>query len=59
MKLSTRYQARGLFRIISGTTRAMAGRICSNRTMGVKGKVECLAGRLQLKVGKVQGLCGL
>jgi hypothetical protein len=59
MKLSTRYQARGLVRIISGTTRAMAGRICSNRTMGVKGRFECLAGRFQRKVGKVQGMCGL
>jgi len=59
MKLSTRYQARGLFRIIRGTTRAMAGRICSNRTMGVIGRFERLAGRLQWKVGKVQGMCGL
>lgn len=59
MKLSTRYQARGLLRIIRGTARTMAGRICSNRSMGVKGKVECLAGRLQWKVGKAQGLCGL
>jgi len=37
----------------------LAGRVLSNRTMGVKGKIECLAGRLQWKVGKVQGLCGL
>jgi uncharacterized protein YjbJ (UPF0337 family) len=59
MKLSTRSQARGLFRIIRGTTRVTAGRICSNRTLGVKGRFECLAGRLQMKVGKVQGLCGL
>lgn len=58
MKFSTRFQARGLFRIIRGTTRAMAGKICSNRTLGVKGKFERLAGRLQLKVGKVQGMCG-
>jgi len=59
MKLSTRYQARGLFRIIRGTTKALAGRICSNRTMGVKGRFDRLAGRLQWKVGKVQGMCGL
>jgi uncharacterized protein YjbJ (UPF0337 family) len=59
MKLSTRYQARGLVRIIRGTTKSLAGRVLSNRTMGVKGKIECLAGRLQWKVGKVQGLCGL
>lgn len=59
MKLSTRYQARGLFRIIKGTTKAMAGKVCANRTLGVKGKVECLAGKLQFKVGKLQGKCGL
>lgn len=58
MKLSTRYQARGLFRILRGTTKALAGKICSNRALGVKGKVECLTGRIQLKIGKVQGLCG-
>ena len=59
MKLSTQYQARGLVRIIRGTTKAMAGRIFANRTMGVKGKFDCLAGRLQCKIGKVQGMCGL
>ena len=59
MKLSTRYQARGLVRIIRGTTKALAGKFFSNRTMGVTGKVECLAGRLQWKIGKVQGMCGL
>jgi uncharacterized protein YjbJ (UPF0337 family) len=37
----------------------MAGKIFANRTMGVKGKVECLAGRFQWKVGKIQGMCGL
>lgn len=59
MKLSTRYQARGLVRIIRGTAKAMAGRIISSRTLGIKGKIECLAGRFQWKMGKVQGMCGL
>lgn len=59
MKLSTRCQARGLVRIFRGTARIMAGRIFANRTMGVKGRVECLAGRFQWKVGKVEGMCGL
>lgn len=59
MKLSTRSQAKGLFRIIRGTARAMVGTICSNRTMGVKGRFDRLAGRFQWKVGKVEGMCGL
>lgn len=59
MKLSTRYQAKGLLRIIRGTTKALAGKISSNTTLGVKGRFERLAGRLQRKVGKVQGMCGL
>jgi len=59
MKLSTRYQARGLFRILRGSAIVMAGKISSNRAMGVRGKLDCLAGRLQRNIGKVQGVCGL
>lgn len=59
MKLSTRYQAKALFRIIKGTSKVMAGKISSNTTMGVKGKFERLTGRLQWRIGKVQGMCGL
>lgn len=59
MKLSTRYQTKGLYRIIKGTTKVITGKILSNTTMGVKGRFECLAGKLQWKVGKVQGRCGL
>jgi uncharacterized protein YjbJ (UPF0337 family) len=59
MKLSTRFQAKGLFRIFRGTATAMAGRIMSNRTMGIKGRVDCLTGRFQWRIGRVQGMCGL
>jgi hypothetical protein len=59
MKLSTRFQARGLFRIIRGTATVIAGSIISSRRLGVKGSVDRLAGRFQWKVGKVQGMCGL
>jgi len=59
MKLSRRYQARGLFRIVRGTAKAIAGKIWANRKMAVTGRVERQAGRLQFKVGKVQGMCGL
>lgn len=59
MKLSTRYQARGIFHRVRGTVREMAGKVCSNTTLGAKGKLEKVAGKVQWKIGKVQGLCGL
>lgn len=59
MKLSRRYRAKGMFRVVKGTAREMAGKVCSNRTMGIKGKIERLAGRFQCKIGKLQGACGL
>jgi uncharacterized protein YjbJ (UPF0337 family) len=58
MKLSTRYQAKGMFRIVKGTVKEIAGKISSNTTLGVKGKFERFAGNVQWKIGKVQGLCG-
>ena len=59
MKLSTRYQAKGLFRIIRGTSMELAGRITSNRSRGFKGTCDRLAGMLQWRIGKVQGVFGL
>ncbi len=58
MKLSTRYQAKGMFRIVKGTVKEIAGKISSNTTLGVKGKFERFAGNVQRKIGKAQGLCG-
>jgi len=58
MKLSTRYQAKGMFRIVKGTIKEIAGKISSNTTLGVKGKLERFAGNVQRKIGKAQGLCG-
>jgi uncharacterized protein YjbJ (UPF0337 family) len=59
MKLSTRYQAKGIFRVLRGTAKEFAGRISSNTTLGFKGKFERLAGKVQMKIGKAQGICGL
>jgi len=59
MKLSTRYQAKGIFRVVRGTVREIAGKISSNSTLGVKGKFERFAGKVQWKIGKAQGMCGL
>ena len=59
MKLSTRYQAKGAFRVVKGTVKEVAGKFSSNRTLGVKGKFERFAGKVQRKIGKAQGLCGL
>ena len=58
MKLSTRYQAKGIFRIVRGTVKEITGKISSNTALGVKGKFERLAGKVQRKVGKAQGLFG-
>ena len=59
MKLSTKYQAKGMFHVVKGTVKAIAGKISSNTTLGIKGKLERIAGKVQRKIGKAQGLCGL
>jgi len=59
MKLSTKFQARGIFHRVRGTFREIAGSVCSNSTLGAKGKLERVAGKVQWKIGKVQGFCGL
>ena len=59
MKLSTKYQAKGMLRVVRGTVKELAGKISSNTTLGVKGKLERIAGKVQRKIGKAQGLCGL
>jgi uncharacterized protein YjbJ (UPF0337 family) len=58
MKLSTRYQAKGMYRIVKGTVKEIAGKISSNTMLGAKGKYERFAGNVQRKIGKAQGLCG-
>jgi len=59
MKLSTRCQAKGIFRVVRGTVREMAGRVSSNTILGYRGRCERLAGRIQWKIGKIEGFCGL
>lgn len=58
MKLSTRYQAKGMFRVVKGTVKEIAGKISSNTALGVKGKFERITGNVQIKIGKTQGLLG-
>ena len=48
-----------MFRIIKGTVKGMVGRISANRTLGARGKLERVAGRVQCKIGKVQAVIGL
>lgn len=59
MKLSTRYQAKGIVRVARGTVKEIAGKISSNTTLGIKGKFERFAGRVQIKIGKAQGFLGV
>ena len=58
MKLSTRYQAKGMLRIVRGTVKEIAGKVSSNTTLGAKGTFERFTGRVQMKIGKAQGLLG-
>ncbi len=59
MKLSTRYQARGMFRVVKGTVKGILAIISANRTLGAKGKLEKVTGRMQCKIGKAQAVIGL
>ncbi len=59
MKLSTRYQVRGMFRSARGTVKAFAGRIGSNRSLRMRGRFDRIAGKVQWRIGKVQGVFGL
>jgi uncharacterized protein YjbJ (UPF0337 family) len=59
MKLSTRYQLNGIFREVKGTVRGFVGKISSNRSLGAKGNLERIAGKLQGKLGRVQRGIGL
>ena len=58
MKLSTRNQAKGMLRVVRGTVKKFAGRVTSNTTLGVKGKFERFSGKIQIRVGKTQGVLG-
>lgn len=59
MKVSTRYRLNGFFHQLRGTFRRFIGRISSNRSLGTKGRLEQLAGRLQGRVGRASGVIGL
>ena len=59
MKISTRYRLTGIFHEIRGTVRGIIGKISSNRILGAKGNLERITGKLQYRVGRVQGVIGL
>ena len=58
MRISRRFIVKGAFHELRGTVKEVAGRIGSNKTLGVKGKFERFAGKVEWKLGKVQGLLG-
>ena len=58
MKLSTRFQMRGAFHIVKGSVKTVTAKVSSNRWLGVKGRIESMAGRMQWKAGKAQALIG-
>jgi uncharacterized protein YjbJ (UPF0337 family) len=59
MKLSTRYQAKGMFRVARGTVKGIVAKLSANRAMGARGRLERIAGRMQCRIGRVQGVFGL
>jgi len=59
MKLSTKYRLNGIIHEVMGTFRVIVGKISSNRSLGVKGRMERIAGRLQGRLGRVHGVIGL
>lgn len=59
MKLSTKYRVKGLFHKVRGTAKEVAGRISSNRKLGISGKFERFTGKVQWKIGTAQGFLGL
>jgi len=59
MRVSTRFMVRGIFHEMRGKVKEMVGSVCSNRKLGAKGTFERITGKMQRKVGKVQGMCGL
>lgn len=58
MKLSTRYQAKGIFHEVRGTVKELAGRISSNTALGIRGKFERFTGKVQYRIGKTGGAFG-
>ena len=59
MKLSTKCQTKGMFRVVKGTVKGIVAKISANRTLGAKGKLEKIAGKVQYRIGKAQGVIGL
>lgn len=58
MRASTMWMVKGMFHEARGTARRMAGTMLSNRTLGAKGSIERLTGKMQRKFGKLEGMCG-
>jgi uncharacterized protein YjbJ (UPF0337 family) len=48
-----------MFRVFRGTVKGILARVSANRTLGAKGKLEKVAGRMQCKIGRAQAVIGL
>ncbi|GFE57110.1 MULTISPECIES: CsbD family protein [Geobacteraceae] len=58
MRTSTKRMAKGIFHEVRGTAKRMVGSLISNRTLETKGRFERITGKVQRKIGKVQGAWG-
>ena len=59
MKLSTRFQLKGLLRVVRGTAKEITGKLSSNKILGMKGTFERFTGQVQRRIGKAEGAIGL
>jgi uncharacterized protein YjbJ (UPF0337 family) len=59
MKISTRYQIKGVFHEMRGSARVMTGKVTANSLLATKGKFEKISGSIQRKIGKFQGVFGI
>ncbi len=59
MKRSTKHLAKGRFRIVKGLLKGVIARVTASRRMAVKGGLDRIAGKMQCRLGKAQGLIGL
>ena len=56
MKSSTKDQITGKFHELKGSVKEKAGKVTNNPTLAAEGQDEQFAGKIQKKVGQVEGV---
>jgi len=58
MRASTKRMAKGIFHEVRGTAKKIVGSLISNRTLGARGRIELMSGKVHRNIGKLQGIWG-